>query len=171
MTVVKVGGSLFDHPGLGPGLRAWRAGVDGPVLLVPGGGELADVVRKWDRVHSPGDESSHRMAVLAMSFAGLLFGRGLGCEVFDPEAVLNDSTLPRSWAVTSDSISARVAATEKANRLVLLKSVDVPPGTSWSEAAAKGWVDDYFPTAVAPLKCPIDVINFRRWLSENGFGK
>jgi hypothetical protein len=48
-----------------------------------------------------------------------------------------------------------------AERLVLLKSVDVPPGTPWVEAAARGWVDPHFPHVAATLACPIEVRNFR----------
>jgi aspartokinase-like uncharacterized kinase len=171
MTVVKVGGSLFDHPGLLPGLRAWREGIDGPMLLVPGGGAMADVVRQWDRVHRLGDETAHRLAVRTMAVVGELLESVPECAVFDCATIFNEAELPRSWAVTSDSIAARVAATERATRLVLLKSVDVQAATPWPEAAARGWVDDYFPTIASGLKCPVEVVNFRRWLDENGFAQ
>jgi aspartokinase-like uncharacterized kinase len=171
MTVVKVGGSLFDHPCLLPGLRAWRAGIDGPVLFVPGGGAMADVVREWDRVHRLGDETSHRLAIRAMAVMGGLLEVIPGCEIFDCQTILIDDELPQSWAVTSDSIAARVTAIRRAARLILLKSLDVPAGTPWPEAAANGWLDDHFPTMASRLTCPIAVVNFRRWLAENGFGK
>ncbi len=46
MIVVKVGGSLFDHPALGPGLRDFlQTLAPNEVLLVPGGGPVADAVR------------------------------------------------------------------------------------------------------------------------------
>jgi aspartokinase-like uncharacterized kinase len=170
MIVVKVGGSLFDHPGLGPGLRAWRAGIGESVLFVPGGGEMAEVVRKWDTLHGLGNETSHRLAVKAMAMGGKLLKSILGCEVFDSETILQDESLPQSWAVTSDSIAAHVALKQGAQRLVLLKSGDLPAETHWPEAAAKGWVDEYFPTIASRLTCPIEVVNFRRWLQENGFG-
>jgi aspartokinase-like uncharacterized kinase len=171
MTVVKVGGSLFDHSVLIPGLTAWRAGIDGPVLVIPGGGAMADVVRQWDRVHRLGDALSHRLAIRTMAAAGELLKAVPGFEVFDCESVLSDDGMLPSWAVTSDSIAARVAGMSRANRLVLLKSVDIPAGVSWSTAAANGWVDEYFPTIVSRLTCPIEVVNFRRWLDDNGFGK
>jgi aspartokinase-like uncharacterized kinase len=171
MTVVKVGGSLFDHPGLLPGLRAWRAGVDGPVLFVPGGGAMANAVREWDRVHRLGAETSHRLAIRAMAVAGGLLEMIPECEILDCQTILNDDELPRSWAVTSDSIAARFAAKKRAARLILLKSVDVPTGMPWHDAVANGWVDDYFPTIVSRLTCPVAVVNFRRWLAENGFAK
>jgi hypothetical protein len=69
--------------------------------------------------------------------------------------------LPHSWGVTTDSIAARAAVVFGAERLVLLKSVDVPPNTPWSGASANGWVDEHFPRIAATLACPIELINFR----------
>jgi 5-(aminomethyl)-3-furanmethanol phosphate kinase len=171
MTVVKVGGSLLDHPGLLTGLRAWRGWIDGPVLFVPGGGAMADIVREWDRVHRLGDELSHRLAIRTMAVVGELLRTIPGCDVFDCESVPSADGLPHSWAVTSDSIAAWIAGMTCADRLVLLKSVDVPAGVSWSVAATNGWVDEHFPTAAARVTCPIEVVNFRQWLDQNGFGK
>jgi 5-(aminomethyl)-3-furanmethanol phosphate kinase len=76
-------------------------------------------------------------------------------------------SLPHSWDVTSDSVAARAAAVGRASRLVLLKSTDIPPGTPWDVAADRGWVDAYFPTAVADATFPIEAINFRKWLDEH----
>jgi 5-(aminomethyl)-3-furanmethanol phosphate kinase len=68
--------------------------------------------------------------------------------------------------VTSDSIAARAAVVYEAERLVLLKSVDVPAGTTWEVAAERGWVDRHFPQVVAELACPVEVVNFRRVLES-----
>ena len=74
--------------------------------------------------------------------------------------------LPHSWRVTSDSIAARAAVVFRAERLILLKSTDVPPGTPWGEAAARGWVDAHFPRVAATLACPVEVLNFRLQLDS-----
>jgi hypothetical protein len=66
--------------------------------------------------------------------------------------------------VTSDSIAARAAVVFGAGRLVLLKSVDVPPGTPWEYAVGRGWVDRHFPKVVAGAAFAIEVVNFRRVL-------
>ncbi|MBN9120193.1 MAG: hypothetical protein J0I06_13690, partial [Planctomycetes bacterium] len=67
MIVVKVGGSLFDHPKLGPGLRRYvESFAPAEVLLVAGGGPAADAVREWDRVHELGEEASHWLALQAL---------------------------------------------------------------------------------------------------------
>jgi hypothetical protein len=61
------------------------------------------------------------------------------------------AALPVGWHVTSDSIAAAVAA-DGGGRLFLVKSVPPPcPGPDLTSLAAAGWVDDFFPTAAAPL--------------------
>ena len=173
MIVVKVGGSLYDHPGLGPGLRAYLDALGGPVLLVPGGGGMADAVRGLDRTHRLGEDAAHWIALrsltVAASFLRTLVPRH---PVLDAHEFLSrdrgaQGALPASWAVTSDSVAARAAAVGKAERLVLLKSIDVPAGTPWEEAASRGWVDAYFPRAVEAAEFRIEAVNFRRWLDEH----
>ena len=74
--------------------------------------------------------------------------------------------LPHTWAVTTDSIAARAAVVYGAERLVLLKSVDVPAGTTWEVAAERGWVDRHFPHVIANAPFPVEVVNFRRVLDS-----
>src|SRR5262249_39070568 len=67
-TVVKVGGSLFDLPDLASRLQLWlKRFPNGNVLLIPGGGRLADVVRSFDEQHRLGDSTAHELALGAMS--------------------------------------------------------------------------------------------------------
>lgn len=172
MTVVKVGGSLYDHPRLGPGLDRYLAGLPGPVLLVPGGGPAADVVRAWDRVHRLGEEAAHWLALRSLTLtAAFLAGlvRRDGVTVLDPWAFAVEDegrpgSLPHTWDVTTDSIAARAAVVRRAGRLVLLKSIDVPAGTAWAAAAANGWVDRHFPTVATGLR--VEAVNFRRMLDS-----
>ena len=192
MIVVKVGGSLFDHPNLGPGLRSFVESLaPAEVLLVPGGGPVADAVRDLDRIHGLGEEAAHWLALKALGVTkGLLealLQPGAGCEnvkmgkpsawkllqtaarVLDPFAFAREDdarrgALPHTWSVTTDSIAARVAVVYRAERLMLLKSTDVPPTTCWESAARNGWVDAHFPQIAATLACPIEAVNFRRWL-------
>ena len=90
----------------------------------------------------------------------------LDCDAFLREDESRPGALPHSWDVTSDSIAARVAVMLGAERLVLLKSVDVPSGTSWEEALARGWVDAHFPRVVASAPFAVEVVNFRRVLES-----
>jgi aspartokinase-like uncharacterized kinase len=147
MIVVKVGGSLYDHPRLGPGLRAFLQALPEYALIVPGGGPFANVVRKMDSVHGLSARASHQLALQAMNFASrFLRELGIPNEMLDAAECLDG--LPHSWDVTSDSIAAWAAITRKASRLVLLKSVDLPRDGNWREAADRGWVDPHFPALV-----------------------
>jgi hypothetical protein len=174
--VVKVGGSLFDHTRLGPGLVAYLDSLaPAEVVLVPGGGDVVEAVRKLDRIHGLGEEVSHGLAVWALGVTAEFLWHTvaseprvtvLDCYQFAKEDEAQPGKLPHSWDVTSDSIAARAAVVYEAERLVLLKSLDVPPGTPWEEAAARGWVDPHFPQVAAELACPVEVINFRRVLDS-----
>ena len=185
MIVVKVGGSLYDHPHLGVGLYQWVGRFAGPVLLVPGGGDFAEAVRRLDRTHELGEEASHWLALRAVSLAahflaGLLPGaevvqvpgQPFGLGVLDGFTFARkddgfSESLPHAWAVTSDSLAARAAAVFRADRLVLLKSPDVPPGTDWADAADRGWVDPHFPIAVQNFDGRVEAVNFRKWLDDH----
>src|SRR5262245_30988403 len=66
--VVKVGGSLYDLPDLGPRLRAWLGQrPELAPLLVPGGGAVVDFVRNLDRRHRLGEEASHWLALRGLT--------------------------------------------------------------------------------------------------------
>src|SRR5262249_14102412 len=68
--VVEVGGSLFDVPDLGRRLDRFLNELNEPrVLLVPGGGPAADVVRTLDRAQNLGEEASHWLALRAMTMS------------------------------------------------------------------------------------------------------
>jgi 5-(aminomethyl)-3-furanmethanol phosphate kinase len=143
LTVVKVGGGLPREAGDGA-LRALcarigEAGARHRLLVVPGGGEFADAVRRYDDRVGLRPETAHRMAILAMdqfgwALADLIPGAArrvdLGpvgegvVSVLLPAALLAErDPLPASWAVTSDSIAAWVAGAAGAGRLVLVKPV------------------------------------------------
>jgi 5-(aminomethyl)-3-furanmethanol phosphate kinase len=169
LTVVKIGGGLAREGG-DDALRALCAaigelGTRHRLLVVPGGGELADAVRALDRRLGLGDEASHRMAILAMEQFGWVLSElipgavrsgGLatvdGVAVLLPAALLAGAPLPASWEVTSDSIAAWVAGEAGAQRLVLVKPVDGlyaewppagPPLKRLSARQVAGGVDAY----------------------------
>lgn len=151
MTVVKVGGSLFDMPNLAERLREFLETLTPPVVIVAGGGAVADAMRRLADTHRLSESTAHWATLKAIAATAELV-RGwviAGVEVLDCEAFCRaDGTLPESWAMTTDSIAARFAAVNGAD-LILLKSVDWPNGVSPEVAAANGWVDAYFPTAAA----------------------
>lgn len=191
--VVKVGGSLYAWPDLAARLGDWlrpffRQGT--PLLLVPGGGPTADVVRQFDRDHGLGEETAHWLALRALALnahflaallpdtavvetpkdAVRLWCRGrlpvLDGHAFARADESGPGRLPHTWSVTSDSLAARVADVAGARRLVLLKSVTVPEGLTWAEAVRYGFVDEYFPDVLARRATAFEVsaINLRAWL-------
>ena len=162
LRVVKVGGSLFDWPELPERLRAWLAAQESAsMLLVPGGGPAADVIRAYDRTFHLGDEAAHWLALRSLTLNAHLLSGWLGLPVVtnwdaNKSAILDahgfcledesrTGCLPHSWQVTSDSIAARVAHVFAATRLVLLKSVNISKDAEWTGAAQQGFVDAYFP--------------------------
>jgi aspartokinase-like uncharacterized kinase len=179
-SVWKVGGSSFDLPDLAPRLQALLdQSRDSRVLLIPGGGAAADIVRQWQPRHALDDETAHCLAMFAMDFnAGLLAALVDRSELVDsrdgaddcwqrgrtpvlalgagacrpgpgPQAPALD--LPHDWTVTSDSLAAWVAIAWAADELVLLKSRPLEPGVAAVSAARRGWVDEFFPQIVGPV--------------------
>lgn len=183
LVVAKVGGSLFDLADLGPRLRRWLGSLAAAdVLLVPGGGAAADVVRDLDRRHGLGDEQAHWLALRATTLnahvlaallppARVLYDpryRDTPLSILDPYAFVRGDDgrpgcLPHSWAVTTDAVAARIAVREGAARLFLLKSVTIPPDLNWEEAARQGMVDPAFAGVVrqAPRGMEVAAVNLR----------
>lgn len=190
MDVVKVGGSLLDWqklPARLTTLLAERYPASSSVrpLLVCGGGPFADGVRDLDRVHGLSAVASHQLAILAMDLAAAFLativrggrlvrspallgegGRHDETLVCLPSAVIEDlersgrETLPPSWDVTSDSISAWIAHGIQARSLLLLKSTDAPPGCTREAAAHRELVDRLFPRFSAGLE-RVEYLNLR----------
>jgi aspartokinase-like uncharacterized kinase len=140
--VIKVGGSLgrgLCLPELGA--RLVELGRGHGLLVVPGGGAFADVVREHDARFDLRPSTAHWMAVLAMDQYGHLLAdlmpgcalvhtleeahtclAGGGVAVLLPSAPLRRAdALPHSWSVTSDSIAAWLTGLVGARLLVLLK--------------------------------------------------
>ena len=105
-------------------------------------------------------------SLLGKGVGGLGSSRVLDCYAFAVEDESRPDHLPHSWDVTSDSIAARAAVVFHAERLILLKSTDIPPGMHWTEAARRGWVDPHFPKLVAAHDLRVEAVNFRRRLDD-----
>jgi 5-(aminomethyl)-3-furanmethanol phosphate kinase len=177
LTIAKVGGSLFDLPDLRPRLAAWVKSRSEPVLLIPGGGDGADVIRRLDRLHRLGEEAAHWLALRVLTVNAVFLARLLETKVvsspglpssttiLDPHAFcLTDEGRPgalgHTWTATSDAIAARVAEVMGAE-LVLLKSTDRGTDLSWPDAVAAGLVDSMFATVVARARLAVTWVNLR----------
>jgi aspartokinase-like uncharacterized kinase len=181
LLVLKVGGSLYDLPDLGPRLRRFLDALGpGDRLLVPGGGPTADVVRAFDRDHHLGPEPAHWLALRACALNAHFLARLLpgarvvpsvelchGLTILDPFAFVSaddgrPGCLPHHWDATSDSVAARAAIVARAP-LVLLKSVALPEAVDWGRAAEAGHVDPVFPGIVAAARLHVRAVNLRTW--------
>ncbi len=186
IVVVKVGGSLLDWPPLPDRLPPFLAAL-GEVrpLLIVGGGQMVDALRDLDRVHQIGQARSHALAlrildVTARLLVDLVAGTTFVTQLVDldrtwdngtipvlaPRHCLNDDdrldpadALPHSWAVTSDSIAARVATLVGAEELVLLKSANQAGDSVRLQGSSL--VDPHFSIASRYLS-RIRTIDFRR---------
>jgi aspartokinase-like uncharacterized kinase len=191
LCVVKVGGSLLDLPDLGTRLPSWLATLppEDIVVLVPGGGPTTDVIRALDQRFELGEERAHWLALRALTLnahilACLLPGARIIKQLIDAfvvgsrlclldchgfasldEQAVNGNPLPHHWDATSDSVAARVAVAWRAARLILLKSVTIPPTLNWEDAGRAGLVDPLFPEVVAAAEGRLEVsaVNLRSW--------
>lgn len=186
LIVYKLGGSLLDLSGLAGALRALLGQrPETTPAIVTGGGAAANLVRGWQEVHGLGDEPAHWLALDAMAFNERLMlkllpelhavrsgpqlararARGqkamicTACWVRWAERA-GHAPLPRDWRTTSDSLAAWVAANTRAKELVLLKSADLPDGTTFLDAARRQLVDESFP-ALADCLPRVSWVNLR----------
>jgi aspartokinase-like uncharacterized kinase len=177
--VVKVGGSLFVWPELPAELKRWLEQQPGHSVLLAGGGELAEAVRRADALYGWGEVRSHWLCIDAMGITAQMLATIVRADppiadfdevqrhvvagqpgwcIIDPreflrkvEPHLSGAVLPHAWSVTSDSIAARLASCLRADELVLLKSQDPPPHSSLAKLASCGYVDAWFPRAAEGL--------------------
>lgn len=175
--VVKLGGSLLEQAGLIPRLDAWlSAQPAAATLVVVGGGEWVEALRRFDERHGLDVVAAHWLCIRAMEVTARAVAEAWpACQWLDRLAdwstVANSAAamvdpwhfvaevephqpgtpLPCGWHVTSDSIAARLAEIVAAQELVLLKSALPGENATAEAAAAEGYVDPWFPRATARL--------------------
>lgn len=143
--VLKIGGSLAeDPPKLAKLCRELSAIAEAHrILIVPGGGQFADTVRKFDKVYRFSNIISHKMAILAMDQYGFFMSditpnshmsysideinestKGTLPIFLPSQFMFREDPLEHSWNVTSDSIAAYIAGLLDAEKLLLVTNVD-----------------------------------------------
>lgn len=173
--VVKVGGSLYASSRLQEWLDTLQALSSHQLVIVPGGGPFADLVRKADKQFGLEPAQAHYMAVLAMQqFACLMASicPGLqlassrdeihacwkeGCAViWEPYPLVSQQCeLPKTWEVTSDSLAAWLAGYLSVTQLVFVKSSPLTLSRmTVSQLQAHGCVDAVLPGLLtgSPIK-------------------
>src|SRR5215467_6676762 len=163
LTVVKLGGSYAFSLQLPAWLEALAA-CAGRVVIVPGGGPFADVVRDAQAKMRFSDDTAHQMGLMAMSqfgcavanlgkdyvMAGSLDAihnavRARQVPVWSPlPMALETAALPASWDVTADSLAAWLAARLGTLRVVFVKQI-APPTASVDALIAAGILDRFLP--------------------------
>lgn len=174
--VVKLGGSLWNGPALRPWLAALAAERARHIVIVPGGGPFADAVRDAQPVLGYGASAAHRMGILGMEQYGLALldleprlrpSRTMadladadGTAVWLPATLSADADVEESWDVTSDTLAAWLAERLGAERLVLVKSAPLPPGTADARALARaGIIDPVLPGRMEQLSAEVRCIS------------
>ncbi len=137
--VVKLGGSLFPEDAI----NFCKALVGKKVLIICGGGELANKIREYDDKIKFSDTAAHKTAILCMDILGILladkieeaeavYSLGDATKVFDegklpvllPSKLLEYlDPLEHSWNITSDSISVYIAWLLK-TKILIVTNVD-----------------------------------------------
>lgn len=187
MWVIKLGGSLSASAGL----RDWLDGLallgGGRVIIVPGGGGLANEVRRLQAHWHFDDLPAHNMAVLAMAQnAWLMCGLQPALQLVEREAdIVRTLRLARTvvwsplelvrrvpdantnWAVTGDSIALDLALRLNAERLLLVKSCDIDDDDLGS-LHQREVLDAGFMDRLGPVAFPIDVLNVGQWPQARG---
>ncbi|MFH1507388.1 MAG: hypothetical protein ABIG46_03025 [Candidatus Omnitrophota bacterium] len=145
--VIKLGGGLLRKKTV---LRSicnelnWLKDQGYKIVIVPGGGELSDCVRRIYEEYKSSEEKAHWMAIRAMDINGMLVSElnnkftcvtsisdcikklqnGLIPIFLSYNLLRKHDILPKSWDVTSDSISLYIAQLIKAKFHILLKDVN-----------------------------------------------
>lgn len=178
MWVIKLGGSLLTTELLLPWLKALS---HCNVLIVPGGGVFADAVRTMQQRWRFSEQAAHDMAILAMRQHGRMLADLAGLPVLqdcdrlvsfagramvwlpDPDK-LNQTDVPVSWNVTSDSLAAWLARRHNAEHLLLVKAASLPftddikkPRLASRELVEHGLIDEAFPDFIR-------FVPFKTWL-------
>ena len=173
--VVKFGGSLIDCGNV----RDWIARLacwsrEKSVIVVPGGGEFANAVRRV-QVHCGFDDRfAHELALQSMHQLGEVISelseetlgfadleqlqreaKNIGWRLWVPTCEEYRMTaMPEDWSVTSDSIALWLAGSLNASELRLLKVVK-PPNADPSTWSRVGYVDEYFSVLLNRVSCRV----------------
>lgn len=180
LRVVKLGGSLLDWPEFPSRLRDWLGmQPKKPTLLIVGGGDVVEAVRKLDAVHKLGESKAHWLCIDALRISAKLLSQffpevvPFSPDVADRPLMLADvpwlmdldskrsvRPLPETWEVTTDSIAARATVLLGADELVLLKSASPQRAGSLRDLANAGYVDPHFPICAKSI-AQIRLVNLR----------
>ena len=144
--IFKIGGKLFEDEkslrNIMMQLRdLYNSKIFKKIVIIPGGGKLANFVRLVDQKLELGADLSHWMAILAMDINGKFISHSSKIKtttdlkeieetetiltVFLPYSFLRENdVLPHDWQITSDSISLYLSHVMKLNNCYLIKDIN-----------------------------------------------
>jgi len=145
--VFKIGGKILENSNnikstFSQLIQLYEEKILQKIIIIPGGGALANFVRSLDDALQIGDDLAHWSAIYSMNYNGKMLNRKypvlesieklktfqdakqMFC-IFLPYSFLReDDTLPHNWDVTSDSIALYVVNKLKLSQCFLIKNVD-----------------------------------------------
>lgn len=179
MFIIKFGGSLSKSPDVIRKIFGILEEVsfNHKFIIIPGGGEFADIVLKYYETHNLNLKISHDTCILAMDITGKILSNFTKIKtsyelkentILLPSRMLIDSDLEISNEITSDSIAIYIANKIDAENVILLKNIDgiFVDGKLRGEISAKELekikgdvVDAAFPKFIQKYKKTAYVVN------------
>ena len=178
--VVKLGGAVLATPQLRAWLDVLARSSAVRLVVVPGGGALADEVRHLQQRWAFHDAVAHELAIEAMRMharmlaspvSDLSLTSAISVAAWNAESApaawwLAPPTCaeliePASWDVTADSIALWLAQRLNAAALIVVKAV-VPAeltARSATDFAADGLLDQQFPHLLAAQPLPVRIVS------------
>jgi aspartokinase-like uncharacterized kinase len=183
MWVIKLGGSLLSSESLQEWLSVIVKHGAGKLVIVPGGGIIADKVRDEQQKWKFDDKAAHQMALLAMEqYAHLLQSYAPDLDLSDSiqgiEKAISLNQVPvwlpfkminacqdvsANWNITSDSLSLWLAAQLNAEHTMLVKSLS-SKNLNARQLSESEMVDKDFPEFVKKSQSSV------WWLAQNDVG-
>jgi aspartokinase-like uncharacterized kinase len=189
MHIVKIGGSLtYDAKPLLKALKSYAKENNKKIIIIPGGGEFANVVRKIDKTLNISNSLSHKLAIKCMDLIGEVYAEIGNIKAYDTlfnlkreiekekiaillpsKILLSTDIAEHSWAITSDSLSLYIGKLLDVREVIIATDVDgiydkFPGGKLLNIINAndiKGLtsVDETFPILLKQFKMNAYVVN------------
>ncbi|WP_457613931.1 [5-(aminomethyl)furan-3-yl]methyl phosphate kinase [Methanocaldococcus sp.] len=189
MHLIKIGGSLtYDAEPLLKTLKSYAKEKNKKIVIIPGGGEFANVVRNIDKALNISNSLSHKLAIKCMDLIGEVYAEIGDIKAYDTlfdlkreiekekiaillpsKILLSTDIAEHSWAITSDSLSLYIGKLLDVREVIIATDVDgiydkFPGGKLLNIINAndiKGLtsVDETFPILLKQFKMNAYVVN------------
>ncbi|MEO2116923.1 MAG: [5-(aminomethyl)furan-3-yl]methyl phosphate kinase [Methanocaldococcus sp.] len=189
MYIVKIGGSLtYDAEPLLKALKNYAREKNKKIVIIPGGGEFANVVRNIDKTLNISNSLSHKLAIKCMDLIGEVYAEIGDIKAYDTlfdlkreiekekigillpsKILLSTDIAEHSWAITSDSLSLYIGKLLDVREVIIATDVDgiydkFPGGKllniiNANDIKGSTSVDEKFPILLKKFKMNAYVVN------------